>query len=836
MLSKMFYKIQTLLSKRLHILLGIVFMISTHNALSAKSFFTAEEVANDASCSYQIMMSDAPVAICKTVYTHELKYNKTSINLDASDIDDGSYNPNGGSVLLSLDKDDCSDLDIGSHLVTLTVTNNNSISSTCQSHVMIIPDYDNATALDPATTNQTIINFILGVSDYYLPYEGDNSEIRFVINGGDGGRARMAGSLCSENCISRGGYGAKVTATFEIGCGTGQIEPGSVIRTIVGQSGTNHTGTEVLCAGGANGSGGGGSAILYKPLGCEDWVILAVAGGGGGAYQGMLAGGCVDSSDGKNGNTNVNGNGSDGRGSIEPAQGGTNGDGGGDDPGTDGSFSQYSGCGGGYLTDGANVTCIEDQDDRYGGGKAGGKSGGAGGSKEGLNCAQGRSGGFGFGGGGLARDAGGGGGGYSGGGAGGSGSGGGGGGSYVNTAFTSDYSITVEAYSDLPEGGYSTIKFKSSDSYVTDTDASCISSNTLTLELDENGEATLFPGQIDNGSSASCGPLFLSLDVNTQVLNFDCDDIGNQSVGLLTYTYAPTGSTDLADYEGGSLCFSTIKIEDNIPPTANCNPVTAFLINESTVTISPLQISVGSYDNCGIQSLSLDHDTFGCDALGNNTVTLTVEDHAGNTSSCTSTVNVMDVTGAICCDAPVAQCQNISVTLDNDGTASITPQDIDNGSTAECNVASLSLDINAFGCDDIGENIVTLSVEDDDGNIETCNATVTIIDYEIATAKCKDYTVFISPYGTETDIETWWIDNGSFLGCANYSDVILSVSPDHVTCDDIGEVTVTLTAASGSDSDNCTSTVTVKDNIAPDASCKYLVIQLDENGYCYYIR
>ena len=98
------------------------------------------------------------------------------------------------------------------------------------------------------------------------------------------------------------------------------------------------------------------------------------------------------------------------------------------------------------------------------------------------------------------------------------------------------------------------------------------------------------------------------------------------------------------------------------------------------------------------------------------------------------------------------------------------------------------------------------------------------------TAKCKDYTVYLSPYGTETDIETWWIDNGSFLGCANYSDVILSVSPDHVTCDDIGEITVTLTAASGSDSDNCTSTVTVKDNIAPDASCKYLVIQLDENG------
>ena len=239
--------------------------------------------------------ADAPVAICKSTYTLNFDYEDSEIYLNPEDIDDGSYDPNGGLIQLFLDKSQCGELDMGSQLVTLTVLADNGLTSTCQTHVMITPDYGNATALDPADLNP-ILSLFSSVNDYSIPFEGDNNKITFIINAGDGGRARMAGSLCTDNCISRGGYGAKVTATFEIGCGTGQIEPGSIIRIITGEAGTNHTGTEVLCAGGANGSGGGGSAVLYKPLGCTDWVILTVAGGGGGAYQGMVAGGCVDSS------------------------------------------------------------------------------------------------------------------------------------------------------------------------------------------------------------------------------------------------------------------------------------------------------------------------------------------------------------------------------------------------------------------------------------------------------------------------------------------------------------------------------------------------------------
>jgi hypothetical protein len=61
------------------------------------------------------------------------------------------------------------------------------------------------------------------------------------------------------------------------------------------------------------------------------------------------------------------------------------------------------------------------------------------------------------------------------------------------------------------------------------------------------------------------------------------------------------------------------------------------------------------------------------------------------------------------------------------------------------------------------------------------------------------------------------IDNGSFDGCGA---VTLSVSPNLVTCADIGPVLVTLTVTDMASNTNfCTTTVTVEDNLAPVLTC-----------------
>ncbi|HEY9183898.1 MAG TPA: LamG-like jellyroll fold domain-containing protein [Salegentibacter sp.] len=103
-------------------------------------------------------------------------------------------------------------------------------------------------------------------------------------------------------------------------------------------------------------------------------------------------------------------------------------------------------------------------------------------------------------------------------------------------------------------------------------------------------------------------------------------------------------------------------------------------------------------------------------------VTLTVTDQSGNSSSATAIVTVEDNIAA------EVLTQNITVQLDEMGMASITPEMIDNGSNDACGIASLSLDIMDFTCEDIGENAVKLTAIDVNGNESSTTAVVIIQD------------------------------------------------------------------------------------------------------------
>ncbi|MCI5133079.1 MAG: hypothetical protein D3904_16585, partial [Candidatus Electrothrix sp. EH2] len=110
---------------------------------------------------------------------------------------------------------------------------------------------------------------------------------------------------------------------------------------------------------------------------------------------------------------------------------------------------------------------------------------------------------------------------------------------------------------------------------------------------------------------------------------------------------------------------------------------------------------------------------------GTYTVTWTFDDGKGNTSTQTQQVIVDDVT------PPNVQTQNITIELDDSGNASITPEDIDNGSTDNCGIASMTVSSFEFTCDDLGENPVTLTVTDNNGNVADDTATVTVLPYTI---------------------------------------------------------------------------------------------------------
>ena len=87
-------------------------------------------------------------------------------------------------------------------------------------------------------------------------------------------------------------------------------------------------------------------------------------------------------------------------------------------------------------------------------------------------------------------------------------------------------------------------------------------------------------------------------------------------------------------------------------------------------------------------------------------------------------------------------CQNITVQLDASGNATIAAIDVDNGSSDNCSVSSLSLDITDFTCANLGDNTVTLTVTDQSGNSDSLSATVTIADEIAPSISCPtDFSV-----------------------------------------------------------------------------------------------
>ncbi|WP_206074001.1 HYR domain-containing protein [Marixanthomonas spongiae] len=341
--------------------------------------------------------------------------------------------------------------------------------------------------------------------------------------------------------------------------------------------------------------------------------------------------------------------------------------------------------------------------------------------------------------------------------------------------------------------------------------ANCVAP--FTVQLDANGEATISATDIDNGSSDACGIASTTIDVT----EFDCSNVGDNTVTLT-----------VTDMNGNSsTCTTVVTVEDNVAPIANCvAPFTVQLDANGEASISATDIDNGSTDACGIASTTIDVTEFDCSNVGDNTVTLTVTDVNGNSSTCTTTVTVEDNV------APVANCvAPFTVQLDANGEASISATDIDNGSTDACGIASTTIDVTEFDCSNVGDNTVTLTVTDVNGNSSTCTTTVTVEDNVAPIANCvAPFTVQLDANG-EATISATDIDNGSTDACGIASTTIDVTEFD---CSNVGDNTVTLTVTDvNGNSSTCTTVVTVEDNVAPVIACPADVYAETDLGDCF---
>lgn len=131
------------------------------------------------------------------------------------------------------------------------------------------------------------------------------------------------------------------------------------------------------------------------------------------------------------------------------------------------------------------------------------------------------------------------------------------------------------------------------------------------------------------------------------------------------------------------------------------------------------------------------------------TLTITVDDPSNVTGSVTKNITI-EVTDE---QAPEVGTQDITIQLSN-GTATLDPEDIEVSSDDNCAIATRAIDITTLDCTNLGENIVTLTVTDVNGNSATETAIVTITSNEqgsfTANASSTDETFAGANDGTAT--------------------------------------------------------------------------------------
>ena len=357
---------------------------------------------------------------------------------------------------------------------------------------------------------------------------------------------------------------------------------------------------------------------------------------------------------------------------------------------------------------------------------------------------------------------------------------------------------------DCSNLGNNTVTFSSTDAssntntininvLVRDTTKPSLSTTNFTVYLNNTGTTSITANALVNSIADNCGTPTLSLSKTS----FNCNERGNNNVTVT--------ATDVS----GNFITSTavVTVLDSMRPMPVAQNITIYLNASGNASITASQANNGSTDNCGITGFLLSKTTFNGTNLGLNTVTLTATDASNNSNSVNFTVTVLDSV------KPIVATQNITAYLNASGSATITPTQVNNGSSDNVGVNSLSISKPTFTCSDLGANAIVLSVTDASNNTATGSATVTILDTIKPVAVAQNITVYLNGIGQAT-VTPVQVNNGSSDNCGVTN---TTLSKTTFSCENIGENAVTLMAIDASgNSSNTAITVTVLDTTKPN--------------------
>ena len=231
----------------------------------------------------------------------------------------------------------------------------------------------------------------------------------------------------------------------------------------------------------------------------------------------------------------------------------------------------------------------------------------------------------------------------------------------------------------------------------------------ITVYLGADGNVTINASDIDGGSYDPDG---IIANIVASPASFNCSNIGPNNVTLTV-----TDNTGMV-----STCVAVVTVRDNLPPVMVCKNLVVYLDQSGFANITAADINNGTTDNCeGPIRLYINRTVFSCSDIGAPVdVTLTGTDASGNTASCVSRITVRDTI------SPVISLKTFELVLNTDGTGTLHPSDIDNGTSDNCGPVSLSVTPSSFNCGDQGIKTVVLTAVDSHGNSKSESVKITV--------------------------------------------------------------------------------------------------------------
>jgi hypothetical protein len=286
---------------------------------------------------------------------------------------------------------------------------------------------------------------------------------------------------------------------------------------------------------------------------------------------------------------------------------------------------------------------------------------------------------------------------------------------------------------------------------------------------------------IDEGSSDNCS----IKDKLLSKTSFTCADLGTSKI---TFTAKDaSGNTSTAEVN--------ITVLDEVKPNLKTKAAyTLKLDADGKATLRWEDLDEGSSDNCSIKDKLLSKTSFTCADLGTSKVTFTAKDASGNTSTAEVNITVVDEI------KPTLKTKAAYILkLDAEGKATLSWEDLDEGSRDNCSIKDKLLSKTSFTCADLGTSKVTFTAKDASGNTSSAEVTLSVVDEIKPILKAKTtYTLKLDVQGKAT-LKWEDIDEGSSDNCS-INERKLSKTEFSRTDGGDNKVTYTLTDISGNTS------------------------------------